>query len=173
MTLWKTSLFAVLAVAACATVSTQARLMPGTNLAQYRTFAWAPRARQIETPADQAIRGSIQQDLAEKGIVPNPGQPDFLVSYHTKTRERMEVYPGYYGAGYYAAWGYPDINTYTEGTLIVDFIDPRTQQIFWRGTATGVVEHPDNPDPEKIADAVDKLMDEYPAQVAGVARPQM
>jgi hypothetical protein len=163
---------ALLALPACAGVSTETRLSPGVNVAQYRTFAFVPRnGGQPETLADQTIRSAIVQDLSQKGIVmANASPPEFLVDYHAKTQQRVEIQPGYYGGW---GWTYPDVNTYTEGTLIVDFIDPATRQIFWRGTASGVVAHPDNPDPIRIDKAVSKLVQKYPAQVAAMPRPQM
>jgi hypothetical protein len=168
---WKLSLVAVLSLCACAGVSTEARMAPGTNLAQYRTFAWAPRTQQTQSLADQAIRSSLEQDLAQKGIVQaTQGPPEFYVAYHTKTRQETDV--GYYGWGYYGM-GYPAFDTYEVGTLVVDFVDPRTRQVFWRGTASATVENPDNPDPNRIANAVNQLMQKYPSQVASAPRPQM
>jgi Domain of unknown function (DUF4136) len=157
----------------CSGISTTVQTSPGVNLASYRTFAWAPHAPgKPENLGDQAIRSSLQQNLAGRNIVPAaPGQPpDFYVAYQTATHEKTQVYYG--GYPYYYGY-YPSVSTYTEGTLIVDFIDPRSHQVFWRGTASAVVDHPDNPDPGKIAKAVQKLIDRYPAQLAATERPRM
>ncbi len=63
---------------------------------------------------------------------------------------------------------------YTEGTLVVDFVDPTTERVLWRGTATGVVHHPQNPDLNKVAKAVDKLMSHYPSSaMAAGSRTRM
>jgi hypothetical protein len=179
MRTWHLSLVAALAFAACAGVTTNAQLAPGANLAQYRTYGWAPRGDQPETLADQAVRSSLEQSLAQRGIVPaTQGAPDFLVDYHAKTQQRVEVSPGmgpwgFYGYGGWGGWNYPAVSSYTEGTLIVDFIDPRTRQIFWRGTASAAVNNPANPDMNKIANAVTQLMQKYPTQVAATPREQM
>jgi hypothetical protein len=68
---------------------------------------------------------------------------------------------GYIGWGGYG-WGGWDVYTWTQGTLIVDFTDPRTNQVVWRGTASAVVNHPENPSPKKVEKAVNKLMAHYP-----------
>jgi hypothetical protein len=52
---------------------------------------------------------------------------------------------------------------YTEGTIVVDFVDPASHRVLWRGTASSIVQHPDNPNLAKIAKAVDKLMTRVPA----------
>jgi hypothetical protein len=44
----------------------------------------------------------------------------------------------------------------------------------WRGTAEGVIEHPQNPNLQKVARAVDKVMAKYPPPVmAQVPRTRM
>jgi len=165
-----------LALAACSGITTQVRTTPGANLMAYHTFAWAPpEPGRVDTPGHQAIRTSLEQNLAQRGIV--AGQPpDFLIAYHTRQRQRTEVYPtGFYGGyyGYYGGYGYPDVRQYTEGTLIIDFIDPRTHEVFWRGTASAALSHPDNPDPNQLAKAVSKLLAKYPSQVAGAGRTHL
>lgn len=172
MKLQTMALFSMLA-AGCASIDTNARVAPGADLAQYHTWAWAQNDNgAAPTVADQAIKDSLAQNLAQKGLVPATNGPaDFLIAFHTATQQQTRVSPGsFYG---YYAYGYPDVYTYTEGTLIVDFVDARTHKVFWRGTASGTAEHPDNPDPKRVAGAVDKLMEKYPQQVAATPRPTM
>jgi hypothetical protein len=61
------------------------------------------------------------------------------------------------------------VTSYTTGTIIVDFLDPRTHTVIWRGSASSTVDHPDNPDPDKIVHAVDKMMGQLPEQMASAA----
>ena len=180
---WK-ELFAMVLVAAagCSGITANSNTAPGVSLGNYRTYAWhqAPSG-EMQTVGEQEVRSALARQLAQKGLMPATTQPpDFLVAYHATTQQKVNVTPGYgYGYGYgYGRWGYgasgfPDVTTYTEGTLIVDFIDPKTNQVFWRGTAQGVVRHPDNPDPQRIDTAVAKLMKQYPAEMASVSRPAM
>jgi hypothetical protein len=58
--------------------------------------------------------------------------------------------------------------------LIVDFIDPHTNQVFWRGTATDIVNNPNSPDLGKLDAAVTKLVKQYPGSaMASTSRPAM
>ena len=65
------------------------------------------------------------------------------------------------------------VDEYTQGTLFIDFIDPKTKQVFWRGTASAVADHPENPDTGKLAKAVDKVMAKYPSELATTSRSTM
>ena len=168
----------LIAVAAgCSGITTNANIAPGANLAQYHTYGWYAPPRPGESPGEQQVRVALENQLAQKGLVPaTNGRPDFLVAYHATRQQKVAVTPGYgygYGYGYGLYSGMPSAYTYTEGTLIVDFIDPKTNQAFWRGTASGVLNHPNNPDPQKIDTAVAKLMKRYPVEVASVPQPVM
>ncbi len=174
MKTWPLFVVSAAALAAgCASVSTHATTAPGANLARYQTYAWAEEpAGAVQTPADQQIRASIAQALGQKGMTTAPPgtRPDFLVAYQTAAQEKVNVVEN---GPWYHGYRSRDVESYTEGTLIVDFIDPATRQVFWRGTASSVVEHPDNPNPRKIAEAVAKLMKKYPGEVAATPRPAM
>ncbi|HEX6836464.1 MAG TPA: DUF4136 domain-containing protein, partial [Polyangia bacterium] len=69
------------------------------------------------------------------------------------------------------AWGGPDVTVrqYTEGTIVVDFVDPSSHRVLWRGSANGVVQHPQNPDLNKVAKSVDKMMRHYPPSALAAA----
>ncbi|HEX8950398.1 MAG TPA: DUF4136 domain-containing protein [Polyangia bacterium] len=174
-------LLVLLAPAACVTV--RSSTSPNANLAQYRTFAWyvspAPTERQQafdRSPAGELVRDRIARDLADKGIHATSGAPDFFVAYHTRLEQKLDVNDwGYPSVFWGAAPGPVTVDEYTQGTLMVDFIDPKTGQVFWRGTATSVVDHPENPNLQKLASAVDKVMKRYPSELATAtaSRPAM
>jgi hypothetical protein len=164
---------AALALVAGCGASVSSTVTPGSNLSQYKTWSfYTPKYRsgKPETPAEQELRASLKADLASRGITEAPpgAMPDFQIAYHVKEQQQLDVE----NVGYF--WGPGDVYTYTEGTLIVDFIDPRTNQVFWRGTASDVVNNPDSPSLPKIDKAVAKLVNTYPGgMVAGTQRQGM
>jgi hypothetical protein len=161
-------------------VTTSATTSPNANLAHYRTFSFFqstdahPMQAAFErSPAGQVVQERIASDLQSKGLTETSNNPDLLVAYHTKTQQKTDVTDWGY-SGFY--WGGPrnvTVDQYTQGTLLIDFIDPKTKQIVWRGTASAIVNNPDNPDTGKLASAVDKLMKRYPAELASSSRPAM
>jgi hypothetical protein len=99
---------------------------------------------------------ALQQALEKRGyqFVDDPKQADLLLSWHLATQEKTDVrtyqspaYYGGYGYGYapynryarYNCWSCMPTQTevsvqeYTEGTFIVDMIDPDLSQSVWRG----------------------------------------
>jgi hypothetical protein len=80
-------------------------------------------------------------------------------------QERIEASGDPYGYGWGNGWvGGPNIVTYDEGTLLIDFIDPKTRTMIWRGTASAVV-NPDSSGEKKeelVREAVAKIMEQFP-----------
>ena len=168
---------AALALAAGCGASVSSTVMPGANLGHYHTYAfYTPpyRAGAPATPSEQEVKIALANSLAQKGITEAaPGQtPDFLVAFHARRQQKIDVTSAGYGWGWWGGGG--DVYTYTVGTLVVDFVDPSTKTVFWRGTASQVIDNPYAPNLHKIDKAVAKLVDKYPATMtAGVARPMM
>ena len=129
-------------------VSTSAIRSPNANLAQYRTFAFYeppeahPRQLAFErSPAGQVVRNQIANNLTAKGMTETSTNPDVLVAYHSKLQQKTQVTDWGYG-GFYWGMGPVSIDQYTQGTLFIDLIDPKTKEVVWRGTASAVVDHP-------------------------------
>ena len=85
-------------------------------------------------------------------FVDDASQADLLLSWHLVTQEKTDIrtyetpalgYAGYYGRynrySAYRCWNCSPTNTevsvrnYTQGTFIVDMIDPQLKQSVWRG----------------------------------------
>jgi hypothetical protein len=165
-------------------MSVSATKSPNANLAQYHTFAFYepteahPKQLAFErSPAGQVVRDRIADNLKSRGLVETPNNPDLYVAYHSKLDERTNVtdwgYRGFGGPYWGAGPGPVSIDQYTQGTLFIDAIDPRTKQVVWRGTASAVVNNPDVPNLDKLSSAVDKVMKKYPVEVAAAERPAM
>ena len=161
----RTVLF-VVALAGCG-ATIRSSLAPTANLGEYRTYSFTTRP---VTPTDQTIHSALRRDLAAKGLFEAPpGQPpDFFVDYHVTQVEKWVAHP--VGYGYYGYAG-TQVNQYIQGTLTISFVDPHTRNVFWRGTATDVVRHPESPDLRKVDKSVGRVIQRYP--VAAARRTKM
>ena len=126
------------------------------DFGRLKTFAFTDQKRrdgnllQRNTLVDNRIREALKRDLEARGFRYQPdGQPDFVIAYYARERERAEVEPVGYGMPFRWRWGWgPRVWTryYTQGSVIVDFIEPTRNQLIWRGRVTDTVNGLDQSD---------------------------
>jgi hypothetical protein len=122
----------------------------------YKTYAWNPRppgeeqAPAARNPQVRAlVISAIDREMKKEGfaLTTPEANPDFLVSVHGWAQNKIEVSNygyayggayryGAYGPGYAVAVPVTEVREYTEGTLLLDFVDAKTKQLVWRGVAT-------------------------------------
>jgi hypothetical protein len=171
---------ASLALAACASgPKVQSLAAPTFNMPQYRTFGFADPLgtdRQgYQTVVSSQLKASTRREMEARGLTYSDASPDLLINFGGKLADKMRVSQyaqpampmgyGYYGyrRGAYGAWPMyserTEVTQYREGTLTVDLIDNKSQQLVWEGTVTK---------PLKDSDDVAAVLDE--AVKAAVAK---
>ena len=115
------------------------------------------------------IRQAIEKSLNEKGYATaNAEDSDFLVVYHWSIIERIEIdysSNGWFGLRYPGDSPFETtVQQYDEGTITIDFIDPKTNKHFWRGTGSRRVNYSSSPQKsaEYIQKWVSKIIKQYP-----------
>ena len=101
----------------------------------------------------ERINEALASDLRRKGftLVDDNKEADLLLVWHLVTQEKTDV-RSYNSASYYNCWrcgpSVSDVSVrqYTEGTFIVDMIDPMEGKSVWRSTIQSKLSS--NPDPE-------------------------
>lgn len=124
----------------------------------------------------QRFTTTIERNLRERGfeIVPKQ-QADMYVTFFVTTENRTDVQTYNSGFGYgrcwntmrCAAWASPEVSVqnYTVGTLFIDFIDPASNTLQWRGTTTKRLPggNPSVEDRDKLAElVVHAIIDQFP-----------
>lgn len=137
---------------------------------------------------DKNIKTAVKEEFEKRGMVYDPTDPDLLVGYSTYTEKRRETTGGFaypyapygfhpYGFGWgmgfggWGGWGYPyggwanqpRTYTYTEGTLILDMVDNKTNELIWRGSIEGDVDNIGKLQ-KKIDKGVQAILKEYPVK---------
>lgn len=141
-----------LLVAACAGTGVKYEHDPDANLASYRSFAWlAPERADVQDPIldsdflDRKVRDAVAITLIDRGYLSAPArEADFLVTYHTGKRERVESsgvsvgvgvhnrHSRHFGTSYGFMFG-DDVRSRPEGMLIIDIVERETGTLVWRG----------------------------------------
>jgi len=135
------------------------------RFSELKTFSFAAQRREATDPLaadslnDGRIRNGLESQLTANGFRVETTRPDFVIAYYVTTKNKLNVQD--YGYGPPRWFGSRDIrvNQNTEGTLMVDFIDTRTNQVIWRGRASGTLEMKGVD--KKISKSVEKLIKQY------------
>jgi len=140
------------------------------DFGRLKTFSFEDQRRaagsllQRNTLEGERIKDALRRDLEMRGFRYQPdGRPDFLIAYYALDRERAEIEPVGYGMPYRWRWGWgPGVWTryYTQGSVVVDFIDPGSNQLIWRGRATDTVKGLDQSE-KQIDKGVDELVKHF------------
>jgi hypothetical protein len=168
------------ALAACSTVTVTTDHDPSASFAKYKTYTLAPgpHDQALSGTSEAALRSALRTQLAARGITEvNGRKADLDVVRHVFLEDKVSVrqyadwgYDRYgqlpYRYGYYGMWAsaprtYTDVHQYTEGTLILDFVDAHTQKSVFRGTATATVGGTEG-NARKIDEAVEKIVAQLP-----------
>jgi hypothetical protein len=161
--------FLAIATAACSSLSTGFDYDTSADFSALSAYGWIEDegSSQAMSLALQRARTAVDAELGARGYRLDPQAPDFLVSVHVTSQERVQVTDWGYSYGRHGAWyGSRDLDVYTydEGSLVIDVVDPTRRALIWRGTASRVVEPDWSPDEREkvVREAVQALLEDFP-----------
>jgi hypothetical protein len=170
--------FAATIFAAACGSNTQVRtqIAPNANFASRHTFRIleAHRRGPEASPSNidpmlngsmtyQALRDAIRTDFESRGYRYDPQSADFDVAYYAVAREKVDWEMWDWGYRW-RPWPLNETPVaYTEGTLIINVIDPVSKDMLWHGSARAVVS--DNPDTYtmELTKAASTTINRFPA----------
>ncbi len=147
----------------------------------YHSFAWvSPPPGPVRDPIldsqilESRVHKAVAADLASRGFqeVAADANPDFMVTYHTAAKQKIESSGASFSFGIvdafphgFGAVGFPvgpDVESRDEGTLMLDVIDGKSKRLAWRGWTTGLLNQ-DNYSDKSVNDAVQNILAKFPA----------
>jgi hypothetical protein len=141
---------------------------PAAPFATYKTYAWTPGTASAISLTEQRIHDGVNAQLQGKGMTQVDSNPNVFVATHVTTHAVPQVIADGFGP-----WGFgggmATVQTYTEGSLIVDLYDATTRKMVWRGVATAAVSSKPEKNAEKIDKSLMKMFARYPP-VVGTSR---
>jgi len=164
---------ALLIVPACSGIKVSQDYEQGYDFSKLKTYAWKPNDNKeygiVDNDLmDQRIRTAIDINLsAMQYRQVFSGKPDFYISYHMSVEQiiRSSNVSGGFSVGGSSSGRYGRIGigtggrvqSYDQGTLLIDMTDGSSNKLIWRGTSTqSVSEHSD---PEKITQSVNETVE--------------
>jgi hypothetical protein len=164
------STFLAVVTTACSTMTVTADHDSQVDFSSYTSFALFERpvkerrGPQMSDLVDGRIAASVAADLSSKGLASKaPSNADILVTFYTAVSRRVVVNGGgWYGYRWrYWGSGMTYVNSYPEGTLVIDIIDRRTRELVWRGVGAGAFSKM-NPADEQVGKKVARVLRDYP-----------
>ncbi|MCG2419723.1 DUF4136 domain-containing protein [Aequorivita sp. F47161] len=163
-------------LASCSTVRVATDFDKKVNFNQYNSFAFFKPGidkAEISDLDKKRILRAIDESLTMKGMSKSE-TPDLLVSIFTKERERVDVYNNNFGYGwgwspwYYGSYyGGSNVSRTAEGTLYIDLIDAKTNNLVWQGMGSAdLVTSSMEKKEERIREIVSEILAEYPPGAA-------
>jgi hypothetical protein len=174
---------AVVLLAGCSSYSVKYDFDPTAGFRSYRTFDWYASSKKAQGKKAEAnpltekrVRASVEQQLQAKGYLREAkADPDFLIAYYPiyqTRRYRTTTSVGVAGGGWHRPWGYgvgtrfstSQTHSYKEGTIVLEIVDYKTNQLVWQASAEGALSPHDDPQEaqEQIDRAVRDLLERFP-----------
>jgi hypothetical protein len=139
------AVLAAIALTGCATLRVNSYLERDADFTHYRSYAWSPRdGLSTGDPRldnnrffSQRVEDAVNLQLAARGFEQaGPGAADLLIHIHARVDQRMDA------SALDPEYRRCDVENcrpqlYDAGTLLIDFIDTRTNRLAWRGWAEG------------------------------------
>ena len=142
----------------------------------------------VNSISNRALRSDLAQEFAGLGYVATDSNPDFCVAYYASTNQKLDVtywdygyawrphwwggWGRHYGRGWGGDWGIasaPTVTEYTQGTVIVDVIDPKTKDLLWRGQGVAAVSDNETQYEQELKKTVEAIIDKFPAAATKVS----
>ena len=173
------SILVVAAAAAgvgCGSIDTHIDANPHlqNEIVGWRTYAWMATPEggdpMVQNDIVRArVQDAVDREMARLGYVQDAQDPDFRIGWAAAVEEKIEYgwgsdYYGYGWGGWYDDYAPEYAYEYSEGTLILDFVDGDSNQLAWRGVAEGRLHGTgaNMPSNAEIKEAVHEILEEYP-----------
>ena len=144
-----------------------------TNFAAYKSYQWVDLPGGVSDQlVDQAIKRSVDEQLAQKGLAKVEKDADLYVGYQAviNLEKGVNLWGTGDGFGGWGGWGNRTIQGQTStipvGVLVVDLYDVGRKQLIWRGDASKTIDLKKDPDKNyrNLQKAMAKLFKNYPPQ---------
>jgi hypothetical protein len=157
---------------ACTTIEITTDYDPAADFSGLRTWAFADPGQPAGDPrldsslVRSRIFQALESELAVKGYGRAVGvQPDFLVDTHLALSRELDIQT--FHQGYHrSSWGRSEtlVREVDKGSLVLDFLDPKSRNLLWRGVAQARIDHRGTPAErtQRIREAVRLMLQDFP-----------
>jgi len=142
------------------------------SVKNYSTFGFSEN-KQLETKNnplyynelnDKRIKNEVGAEMKNNGYQIDSDNPQLKIHYHIVLEDRTVINPEPFGT-YGQDWLNRNVNAreFREGTLIIDLMDSKTNNLVWRGWAANFSDE-DKPDQmeDQLNKAIRQIFEKFP-----------
>ena len=140
----------------CSSITIDDDFFKTADLTSYKTFDWLSRphamliVKEGRGQVEKLLKESVNEQLTARGLSQKADSPDLLISYLvgaelTNTDDFSDKV------------GERTAQQYSEGAILLDFLDAKTRELLWRVAAFGIEDR--NPTPERNKEIVEKTVE--------------
>ena len=148
------------------------------SFANYKTFMFANKDGARNPFVNQMILAGVERELTARGLTKVEADADLRVSYLTAYGFNLQVHETSFGYNVNPAYkglvptGVSGMMAITEGTLLIDLFDNKTDRVVFRGTAKDVLERMASSDAaadakmvsKPVNNSIKKIFKQYPSR---------
>jgi len=163
----------LVATVTCSKMKVKQDYNEGFDFSRLKTFTWLEQPEKpfeyLTNPIanrqklDKHIKEAVNRELERRGYLRTFENADFSVTYHLRVQDKIYSHDQSYRTDYKTDKSVK--LSYKEGTLVLDFVDAKTSELLWRGSASRIVSQgePDLENThEKITMAVKRMLESFP-----------
>ena len=143
-------------VTSCSSITIDDYFFKTADLTSYKTFDWMSRphailiAKEGRGQVEKLLKESVNEQLTARDFSQKADSPDLLISYLvgaelTNTDDFSDKV------------GERTAQQYSEGAILLDFLDAKTRELLWRVAAFGIEDR--NPTPERNKEIIEKTVE--------------
>lgn len=163
----------LLVITSCSSLKINSDYDRSVNFNDYKTFGFTKESKELPTNdlVKNRILNAIATNLKSKGLAESDN-PDMLIDLGLKTKNKTDYQStnydmgGYYGRRWRIGTSIGTTNTreinYTEGTLVINLVDAKKDQLLWMGSGTSVVSDKSVKE-ENITSGINKILSSFPS----------
>jgi Domain of unknown function (DUF4136) len=145
------------------------------DFSKFHTYSWAEMPTTARPMLALEIRGSIDQELTNRGLKETKSGGDLIVSIHGSADSDVELPvsdPTYAATGgvplpdatVWSPSGAGGSRMISKGTLVVDLVDSSSHRPVWRGTASGALKTKSSALQKQVHKSVAEMFKDFPPQ---------
>ncbi len=154
----------------CSSIIVSQDYDPQVDFSTMKTFKWMdpPEKTGMNTLTIGRIQNAVNAQMKVKGFSQSSDTADFLIALHYGQEDKTKIRDWGYSYAHRGFAGHSgvDVYQYEEGKLILDFVNAKTKELFWRGVAKGPVSHQKTPEKreKEINKVITKILKKFPPE---------